>query len=573
MKRKQTKQHSKFELALKLTACCGLLLPLYAQAAPEPKVGPNGAQLLPQNPRNLLQGFSGDNSLNVLSHKSTIDTNKETLFVRKIKIVGNKVFDTKTLHALVADGEGKSLTFQQLKDLAERISHYYQEHGYLVSHAYIPQQREEDGTIEFQVLEAYYDVINIKNNSRLINYRAKNMLNGLHPGDLVRTATLNRDLLLLNDIPGIVSSSSLSPGKALGTSELDVKIEPGDLVNGSVGLDNYGSRYNGINRYNGALKFNNPTGLGDQLSLDALTTGPYMMYGRVGYKIPVYGGLNAGLNHTRMQYKLRGILTSLKEEGAQATSDVWLSYAWIRDITVNINSTLRYTHKNMEDNILAAPIYKKRHSDTVALENSANFLDTHGRTDVYLSVSRGNLTFNSGIAGGLADADSLNSKGGFTKANLHIARLQQFTQSTSLYLGFDGQLSHNNLDSTEKMTLGGPFSVRGYETGAISGDQGYSATAELRHQFNLPFQVSLTPLIFADTGRIQINQKNQSPAGEVLSTNNLVNLSATGLGVDIYWRGWNVSTRYAQRIGATPPDRTVSRLDNSKAWIQLSKSF
>jgi hemolysin activation/secretion protein len=45
--------------------------------------------------------------------------------VRSIQIVGNARFDTATLHTLVADAEGQSLTLAQLHERVARISRYY----------------------------------------------------------------------------------------------------------------------------------------------------------------------------------------------------------------------------------------------------------------------------------------------------------------------------------------------------------------------------------------------------------------------------------------------------------------
>ena len=43
-----------------------------------------------------------------------------------------------------------------------------------------------------------------------------------------------------------------------------------------------------------------------------------------------------------------------------------------------------------------------------------------------------------------------------------------------------GQLAFDNLDSSEKMELGGAYGVRAYPEGEAFGDEGYIATAEAR---------------------------------------------------------------------------------------------
>lgn len=73
--------------------------------------------------------------------------------VKTIRISGNTRFDMQTLHALVADSEGKRLTLAQLEELAARITHYYHSHGYPLGRARIPEQTVRDGVVNIEVIE------------------------------------------------------------------------------------------------------------------------------------------------------------------------------------------------------------------------------------------------------------------------------------------------------------------------------------------------------------------------------------------------------------------------------------
>lgn len=361
------------------------------------------------------------------------------------------------LHRLVSSQEGKLMSLNQLNQLANCISRYYQQHGYPFSRAYIPAQRITNGLIQFNILEARYGAIKIKNRSRLACCRAKLYLTPLRRDELIESSKLNRSLLLLNDLSGIRTQSIISPGETVGHSDLLVLIEPAASVNGSLGIDNYGSPYTGRVRYNGSLQFNNPTE-GDQLLIEGLTAGRNLMYGHFGYNFPVYPGVNIGANYYGMTYRLKNDLGPFQPVGNLNIADVWLIYDWVRRDRVNFSSTLRYVYKNMHDNYKAVGIYKMRHSNALRLENSAEFRDTFGTTNLYLAVAQGVLTFNRPVYGANIDTISPNTAGSFTRANLHISRLQQLTENTLLYLGADGQLASKNLDSSEQLVFGGPLS-------------------------------------------------------------------------------------------------------------------
>lgn len=551
-------------LCLKRVVYCSFFTSLSVGAASFPV----GTQLLPQDPSARVPTQSRDTGLALEAHSDQAAESKDTVFIRQIKIAKNTVFDTQTLHTLVADGEGKTLNLSQINALAARISHYYQDRGYLVSRAYIPQQSIEDGVLYINVIEARLGQVKVDNTSRLSPHRINSVLSDLTPNQLLTSSSLNRSLLLLNDFPGITAHSALAPGAAAGSSDLLVTVQPAPLLSGTVGVDNYGSQYIGQTRYNAALQINNPTGQGDQLLLDGITTGHNMMNGHVGYRFPIDGDTSVGADVNSITYKLKGNLRSLDANGHQTSGNLWVSHIWVRDVDTNINSTLVYSHTKVDDDIDVVGIKKSRHSNKVTWGNSAELSDSSGRTAIYLSATYGNLTFDSMNDGGQVDADGPKTAGNFVKGNLHLSRLQQLSQATSLYLGVDGQIASKNLDSSEQLTLGGPFSTRSYPVGAISGAQGYVATAELRHTVSDSAATGKwTPMAFVDTGYVQVYKDRFTP------DDNSTRLSSSGVGLDVNWRNWLVSTRYAYRIGARPPVSLLSNLDNHKFWIQANWNF
>lgn len=265
MKRKLAKKSPKLSLLLiKLAVCYEIFASSSTQAFILYRT-PEGTQLLPPNLYENSKTLQNDSELKIKQPCPNKNTSTSTLYVRQIKIVGNTVFDTDILHALLKNGEGKTLTLNQLNQLNQLvacISHYYQQNGYPFSRAYIPAQCIKNNVVQFNILEARYGDIRIKNLSRLTTYLANRMLNPLHINDRVEASKLLRSLLLLNDLPGIKASSSIGPGQAPGSSDLEVLIKPSDLMNGFIGIDNYGSPYTGRPRYSASLQFNNPTGGG-----------------------------------------------------------------------------------------------------------------------------------------------------------------------------------------------------------------------------------------------------------------------------------------------------------------------
>src|SRR3984957_13230352 len=119
--------------------------------------------------------------------------------VKSIQIVGNTAFDTETLHTLVADAEGTSLTLVELHERAARITDYYQRHGYPLARAIIPQQVIDSGIVRIEIIEARYGNISLENASRVRDSVLLSTLSPLQSGQAIGQRTLDHALLLLSD--------------------------------------------------------------------------------------------------------------------------------------------------------------------------------------------------------------------------------------------------------------------------------------------------------------------------------------------------------------------------------------
>lgn len=105
--------------------------------------------------------------------------------VKSIQISGNDKIDTPTLHALVADMEGQSITLPQLGELADRITDYYHDHGYPLARAYIPAQTIQSGIVRIEVMEAKYDKIQLDNRSGVDDSLLNDTLSPLQGGQTI----------------------------------------------------------------------------------------------------------------------------------------------------------------------------------------------------------------------------------------------------------------------------------------------------------------------------------------------------------------------------------------------------
>jgi hemolysin activation/secretion protein len=528
----------------------------------------NSGQIL-QQVQPQTQVPSSDLNLQMQTPKQTRSTNTTSFFVRRIDITGNTVLSTEKLHALVASGEGRNLTLNDLDDLADRITQAYRSHGYPLDSAYVPQQTVQDGVVRITVIEARYGKVTLQNNSAVANHVLNSTLSPLQSGQPVTDYTLERSLLLLTDIPGALVGSVVSPGEAVGTSDLNVNVTSAPRYTGTLGLDDYGNSYTDRVRLTGTFDVNGLFHQGDLLDFSGITSGGGMDYGRLSYRYLLDGqGTTLGLAVSGLSYKLGNGLQDLHAHGTATTQSVNLSQPFIRNTAGNLYVQVEYDHKRLHDNIDIDDVQTDRHSDSWTLTVAGDQRDATGVTNFNISGTYGHLYLDN-FQTLFFDYFGARTAGTYTKWDYSVSRLQQLNPTNALYFGFSGQLANKNLDTSEQFYLGGPNTVRGYDVGVVSGAEGNLATIEYRHDFTFsmlpgPWQAS----VFADSGHIQ---EYKDP---FLPGTNSARLNSIGVG--LHWstsNEWVVSTSLAKPVGNTPQLVGPNGGSSTRFWFQVQKGF
>jgi hemolysin activation/secretion protein len=488
--------------------------------------------------------------------------------VKSIQLSGNTAFDTPSLHALVAQAEGTSLTLPQLGQVVARITDYYHSHGYPLARAIIPAQTIQDGTVRIEIIEARYGQIALDNHSRVIDALLQATLTPLQSGQPISDTALDRALLLLADIPGVAVSATLKPGEAVGTSDLQVDTSATPAVTGDVALDNNGNRYTGRARLGGTVSLIDPAHHGDVLSLTGLTSGD-MNYGSLSYESLLNGqGTRLGGAYSALHYVLGGTLAPLDADGSAEIESAWVKHPLLRTARVNLYGQLQYDHKQLDDAIGASALHTDRHLDNGTASLSGDLRDTvlsGGINSWSLGWTLGRVGFDDASAR-RADAASANTQGRFSLWNASFSRLQRLDASDAIYLAIAGQWSNANLDAAQKMVAGGAYTVRAYDIGVLSGDSGILASAEWRHALGVLWYGALQLVAFADTEHVTIDHSPWA-AGS-----NSATLSGAGLGFNWSWPGrCNAKTYVAVPLGPTP--LFIGSNNSARVWLALSKGF
>ena len=523
------------------------------------------------------------------SKKKDIKSSEEKTLIKSFKFEGDiKAFKVSDLQNLLLDLNGKSLTFDQMQLAADRIKDFYNAKGFFLAQAIIPKQEIKDGVLIILINEGKLDSkepykIN-KKDLRISEQRLKAYMDDALKDNFLKES-VERGLLNINDNPGVKTSLTLEPGIDPGSTKMILDVNEGPLVQGSASFDNYGNRYTGDLRATASVDFNNPTGIGDQIGiLGTKAIEGDLELKKIFYNFPIgTDGLRAGAFYSVVDFKIgKELKTNPISTGKAENANLNLKYPIYRSTAESLLTNFNYDKKYLY-NTNAGSVTSDKELDNYTLGFTYQKIDQligGGYTQASINFTRGDLDLSkvpSSLSGDQGTS-GYKTNGSFNKQNIQLSRIQQLPEKFTLNFVGDAQFASKNLDTSEKMSLGGPSGVRAYPTGEASGDEGYRYSLDLRYNLgNFPYFGDITPLIFYDYGRIK-QYKNKEVSTSTV-TNNEYSLSGYGFGLEAV-NSNNFSLKFiaAHTNGGNPGASTQGndsdgRSNDTRYWILANLNF
>lgn len=547
----------------------------YAQTAPHPDAGSLTQQIEQGKQMQLPQVKKPT----VMPAADATPTHGLQVTVTRFRFVGNTRIGDDVLQKAVQPWLNRSVGFGELEKAAAAVAAAYRDAGWVVR-AFLPKQEIDGGIVTIQIVEAVLGNVRIETSGKVrANQDAiRRMALAAQPaGQSVNGDAIDRSLLVIDDLPGVSVKGFLQAGKKDGETDLVLQLEPEPLLTGDVGVDNIGARSTGANRLTLSLYGNSLLNLRDLLTANAIHT-EGSDYGRLGWSVPVgYGGMRVGLNHSQLGYRVIGSeFDALGLKGRSASTGTDVTYPLVRSRPKNLYVTFDYDRKTYvnDSNGVATSDYK---INAASVGLSGNILDEllgGGSTWGGVMLISGQVDLG-GSPNGATDASSVNTAGNFQILRYKIRRQQALLPKLTLSAGLTGQIANRNLDSSEKIYLGGASAgaVRAYPASEAGGSDGNIVNVELRYVF--PYGFSLSSLY--DWGRVKVNHDNNF-RGAALQNDQVMK----GTGIAVSWaakNGANVRLTLVHRLGTNPNANPVTGKDQdgtlnlSRVWLQASLPF
>ena len=439
----------------------------FLQPAPQPSAEPNQVPptVAPQPPSPVPQPLPNT-----------------VIQVQKIQVVGSTILSQDEINALVKPLEGRSVTLEQLRQIADKITEIYLNRGYITSRAVLPPQTITAGIVQIKVIEGKLGPIEVEGAKRLHQSYIRSRIR-LGAGIPLSTASLEDQLRLLRVDPLFDNvEASLRAGE--GESILIVRVSEANPFQSSFSFDNYSPPSVGSERLGVSLRHRNITGNGDELAAAYYRSLGDSDVFDFSYRVP--------LNPMNGTLQLRAAPN--RNSIVQAPFD-----------TFDISGKSHLFELSYRQPLRRTPIEEFALSAGVTYQTGRTFLagepfpfgigpDARGVTtmtaiklgqDYIRRDPQGAWAVRSQFTIGTSLFDATQNEGSVPDGQFlswlgQLQRVQRLNDKHLLILQSDLQLSANSLLPSQQFVIGGGQSLRGYRQNVRSGDNGFRVSIEDR---------------------------------------------------------------------------------------------
>ncbi len=408
---------------------------------------------------------------------------------------------------------GKLVTISDVWRVAREIETLYREDGWFLTRAIVPAQTVRDGRIHVRIIEGFIEQVRIEGDVGDAAILIEETLRPVTEQRPLSLATLERALLLVNDIPGISASGLLRPAaQQVGAAELVVVTErkPFDA---SLVVDNFGDDFTGRRQLSMGVGSNAWTRFGERVGIIGFITDPgadrNQWVGQIATSWRFGGdGLALETVYSYGRSKPGGDVRQFNFDSKTTLVGVAFAYPFVRSRSFSLLGRLGIetidTDTDADKDFFPDGEFSRDKLRVLTVGSEIEVRDPlNGANSIAAGLRQGLPILNA------TRRDDQNKSRGdgtgqATVLRAGVARTQPLPLNFSLYTNVAGQYAFTELLANEEFTLGGTRFGRGYDFDELSGDNGIGGTAEVRYSLplGLPYLEAVQLFSFFEGGEI-----------------------------------------------------------------------
>ncbi len=171
---------------------------------------------------------------------------------------------------LVRKQRGKrGVTLGQIEAVADEVTHFYRERGFVLAKAFIPKQRVRDGIVTLTLLLGVLGEVSVKNSAMYDDRLLSSVFDDLLTKP-VTNKMVEEGLFIVNGFPGVRVDGYFEPGYQVGDTRLSVNVRSERRYDANLRVDNHGTDASGLYRLYGDFQVNNLLGMADYIKIGLL---------------------------------------------------------------------------------------------------------------------------------------------------------------------------------------------------------------------------------------------------------------------------------------------------------------
>jgi hemolysin activation/secretion protein len=404
--------------------------------------------------------------------------------------------------ARYADGLiGPATPLPKIDAARQAILQQYRTHGFTLTTVSV--KLDAAGHLRFIVTEGRIAAVKLDGDIGPAGVQVLRFLNRLTEVTPIDAKTLERYLLLAQDVPGVTVRAVLQPSNdEPGALTLIAQVSR-QAFSGSISVDNRAFNQTGPYELLGIIDGNSFTSLGERTELSYYHTFPdsqnfgqiseEFFVGSSGLKVKIYGRYG--------QVNPTGALGANGYQGTTTVFGTQATYPVIRSRQQTLNVYMAFD--GLESRVdTGNPLTRATFDSLRVVRLGGDYVmsDTWLGADrsavnvASIRISQGLQILGASSTGTATSSPRQREQINFTKVNFEFSRTQTLFSpwdgaSVALMGLLTGQWSNDILPPAEQFYLGGNRFTRGYYSGQVPGDKALAATAELQlnTSFSAPF--------------------------------------------------------------------------------------
>ena len=401
---------------------------------------------------------------------------------------------------IVAPFIGKCMQAETLANIIKEVNDYYQSKNYITTQVKVPKQNLQSGIFELQIIEGKVEKIAF-GKDRLIEKMQQFTAFGNAEGDVLKIDDINQGIYQINRLQSNQAVMKIEPGNEIGASIIKIDNNQKFPAKFTIGKDNLGNKFTGVQRTNFSANFDNLLFLNDNLNLNYSTNLDDESQIKdiksfsSSFSIPFkYNTFSYDFSRSEFKGQNSGQNASSTLTGFSQSNKFTLDRVLLNQTNLRLSTNASLTEKSSASYLNGDKISTSERRLSILNLGFAASSYINNTTSIYLnpSYSKGLKIMNA--KKDLSDISNITPKAQFDVFKLYANFSKKFTlpkinAPTTFVSEFSGQYAKQTLFGSEQFSVGGYYSVRGFRESYINGDSGYY----LRNKINFNIGSLITP--------------------------------------------------------------------------------